>query len=81
MLVVLAAADVEKTFAATYVVGDSLGWTIPSGGASTYSNWASQHTFRVGDTLGTIKRKIKFLQHIFVTGTLDPQNRFFSNFS
>ncbi|CAK9136927.1 unnamed protein product [Ilex paraguariensis] len=34
-----------------YVVGDSLGWTIPSGGAAAYTTWASGKTFMVGDTL------------------------------
>ncbi|XP_011078396.1 cucumber peeling cupredoxin [Sesamum indicum] len=37
--------------AATYVVGDSLGWTIPPGGPVAYSTWASQHEFKVGDVL------------------------------
>ncbi|XP_076934344.1 uclacyanin 1-like [Bidens hawaiensis] len=35
----------------THVVGDALGWTIPSGGAAAYTTWASQQTFIVGDTL------------------------------
>ncbi|KAI3670914.1 hypothetical protein L1987_87558 [Smallanthus sonchifolius] len=35
----------------THVVGDSLGWTIPPGGAAAYTTWASQQTFTVGDTL------------------------------
>ncbi|KAI3827382.1 hypothetical protein L1987_01455 [Smallanthus sonchifolius] len=30
---------------------DALGWTIPPGGAATYSNWASQQSFTIGDTL------------------------------
>lgn len=34
-----------------HVVGDSIGWTIPSGGAATYTAWAANNTFRVGDTL------------------------------
>ncbi|MED6121935.1 hypothetical protein PIB30_034884 [Stylosanthes scabra] len=34
-----------------HVVGDSTGWTIASGGASFYSNWASKQTFKQGDTL------------------------------
>ncbi|XP_022882387.1 cucumber peeling cupredoxin-like [Olea europaea var. sylvestris] len=44
-------AVVEKGDAATYIVGDSLGWTIPPGGASAYTSWASQHVFRTGDVL------------------------------
>jgi hypothetical protein len=35
-----------------HVVGDSTGWTIATGGAQFYSNWASKQTFTVGDTLG-----------------------------
>ncbi|KAH7866578.1 hypothetical protein Vadar_022232 [Vaccinium darrowii] len=35
----------------TYVVGDSLGWTIPSNGAEAYISWASNKTFMVGDSL------------------------------
>uniref|UniRef100_A0A0V0GTE6 Putative ovule protein n=1 Tax=Solanum chacoense TaxID=4108 RepID=A0A0V0GTE6_SOLCH len=38
--------------AVDHIVGDTMGWTIPSGGATTYANWASGRTFRVGDTLG-----------------------------
>ncbi|KAK6783841.1 hypothetical protein RDI58_017295 [Solanum bulbocastanum] len=37
--------------AVDHIVGDSTGWTIPSGGPTTYVNWASGRTFRVGDTL------------------------------
>ncbi|GMJ09048.1 blue-copper-binding protein, BLUE COPPER BINDING PROTEIN, SENESCENCE ASSOCIATED GENE 14 [Hibiscus trionum] len=33
-----------------YVVGDALGWVIPPG-PSTYTTWAANKTFRVGDTL------------------------------
>ncbi|CDP10429.1 unnamed protein product [Coffea canephora] len=50
LLVILAAAILGNTDAATHVVGDSLGWTIPSG-SSVYPNWASQQTFKVGDIL------------------------------
>ncbi|XP_042480231.1 uclacyanin-3-like [Macadamia integrifolia] len=35
----------------TYVVGDSLGWTVPTGGAAAYATWAAGKTFLVGDTL------------------------------
>ncbi|OIV99903.1 hypothetical protein TanjilG_26241 [Lupinus angustifolius] len=34
-----------------HVVGDSTGWTIPSGGAATYTTWAANKTFTLGDTL------------------------------
>ncbi|KAI6679340.1 hypothetical protein NL676_033221 [Syzygium grande] len=35
----------------THVVGDSLGWVVPPGGAIAYSTWAANKTFIVGDTL------------------------------
>ncbi|OMO54331.1 Plastocyanin-like protein [Corchorus capsularis] len=34
-----------------HVVGDNLGWTVPSTGASAYSTWAGNKRFVVGDTL------------------------------
>ncbi|PSR84519.1 Umecyanin like [Actinidia chinensis var. chinensis] len=37
--------------AKVYFVGDSLGWTVPSGGAAVYANWSSQHNFTTGDIL------------------------------
>lgn len=36
----------------TYVVGDSLGWTVPPGGPIAYQTWASNKTFFAGDILG-----------------------------
>lgn len=35
-----------------FVVGDSMGWTVPQGGAAAYQNWAANKTFMVGDSLG-----------------------------
>ncbi|OMO81116.1 Plastocyanin-like protein [Corchorus capsularis] len=35
----------------TYTVGDTLGWTVPTGGASVYETWAKNKTFFVGDIL------------------------------
>ncbi|KAH7866978.1 hypothetical protein Vadar_027375 [Vaccinium darrowii] len=35
----------------TYVVGDSIGWTIPSNGAEAYVSWGSNKNFMVGDIL------------------------------
>nr|XP_016442869.1 PREDICTED: blue copper protein-like [Nicotiana tabacum] len=51
VLVVVLASLPGKITAVDHVVGDSSGWGIPSGGPSTYANWASQRTFGVGDTL------------------------------
>ncbi|CAI0629274.1 unnamed protein product [Linum tenue] len=35
----------------THTVGGNTGWTIPQGGDSVYSNWASGNSFSVGDIL------------------------------
>ncbi|CAN0918244.1 Uclacyanin 1 [Linum grandiflorum] len=35
----------------TYTVGNTMGWAIPQGGASAYSNWAANNSFAVGDIL------------------------------
>ena len=34
-----------------HVVGDGIGWTIPTNGAAAYTNWASGKNFAVGDIL------------------------------
>ncbi|KAJ0752002.1 putative Phytocyanin domain, cupredoxin [Helianthus annuus] len=52
VVIMVASFHLRSTVGQTrHVVGDALGWTIPSGGASTYATWASQQTFTVGDTL------------------------------
>lgn len=51
VLLLVAAALWRDSSAATYTVGDSLGWTVPPN-ANTYSDWASDKTFVVGDILG-----------------------------
>lgn len=50
--VVVVAGIVGKAGAATYVVGDTMAWTVPSS-PTAYSDWASQYVFRAGDVLGT----------------------------
>ncbi|XP_049359751.1 umecyanin-like [Solanum verrucosum] len=42
---------VEVSVGRTYIVADSLGWQTPPNGVVTFSNWANQHTFVVGDIL------------------------------
>lgn len=42
---------IEVSVGRTYIVGDSLGWQTPPNGVVTFSNWANQHTFVVGDIL------------------------------
>ncbi|KAM7268456.1 hypothetical protein ACFE04_010622 [Oxalis oulophora] len=34
-----------------YTVGDTSGWMVPSNGASTYTTWAKNKSFKVGDIL------------------------------
>ncbi|KAJ0515361.1 putative Phytocyanin domain, cupredoxin [Helianthus annuus] len=52
MMIVVASMHMQSSMAQTrHVVGDALGWTIPPNGAAAYTTWASQQTFRVGDTL------------------------------
>ncbi|KVI01334.1 mavicyanin-like [Cynara cardunculus var. scolymus] len=52
VVMMVASLRLQGTLAQTrHVVGDTLGWTIPIGGAATYTTWASQQTFTVGDTL------------------------------
>ncbi|MCD7445974.1 hypothetical protein HAX54_024678 [Datura stramonium] len=41
----------EVSVGRTYTVGDSFGWQTPPNGVVTFSNWANQHTFVVGDIL------------------------------
>ncbi|XVF88356.1 hypothetical protein PTKIN_Ptkin19aG0044300 [Pterospermum kingtungense] len=51
LFVVLAAAFLQSTFAATYTVGDSTGWKIPNNNNDLYENWADNKNFGVGDVL------------------------------
>lgn len=52
LLVLFAAAVVGSSAKNTYQVLDSFGWSIPNGGAATYTAWAANKSFTVGDTLG-----------------------------
>lgn len=58
---------VDVSLGRTYIVGDNLGWQTPPNGVVTYSNWANQHTFVVGDILGeyTLLSAIHFTCHVF----------------
>lgn len=38
--------------AATYTVGDELGWTIPPLGSVAYKTWARGKVFEIGDVIG-----------------------------
>ncbi|KAK9069902.1 hypothetical protein SSX86_010298 [Deinandra increscens subsp. villosa] len=52
MAIMVASMQLYGTLAqTTHVVGDTMGWTIPQGGATAYTTWASQQTFTVGDIL------------------------------
>jgi len=50
-VVAFAAAILESTEAADHTVGGNTGWTLPSG-ASFYSDWAADNTFKQNDVLG-----------------------------
>ncbi|GLT26218.1 hypothetical protein SLA2020_013000 [Shorea laevis] len=50
-LVFLAATVLQTTHAAVYTVGNSTGWQTPTSNPNFYSTWASQYTFKVGDSL------------------------------
>ena len=52
LFVVLAATLLQSTFAATYTVGDSTGWIMPTNNADLYDNWDDNKDFVVGDILG-----------------------------
>lgn len=54
LVLTAAIAVLHEAEGATYVVGNSTGWTVPSGGASFYSTWASTLNFTVGDTLSEL---------------------------
>lgn len=53
LVAVLAVALMDSAAAKTvHVVGDSMGWIIPtSGGAGAYDTWAASKKFAVGDIL------------------------------
>ena len=52
-VVIVAAVSLRCSEAEDYTVGGTIGWTsFPPGGASFYSKWAANHTFKVNDTLG-----------------------------
>ena len=81
-LVLVAAATLLHGSAAQtrYVVGDALGWAIPPNGPSTYSNWASNKTFKVGDTLGNYKTKIIVISQDFLKSHVFPVLIFACNY-
>lgn len=59
LVITVAAAMLQGTEAKKYRVGGNLGWTIPPGGAATYSSWASKYTFKVNkDLLGKLALNI-----------------------
>ncbi|KAH1067769.1 hypothetical protein J1N35_032756 [Gossypium stocksii] len=50
-LVALASNVLQITYAATYTVGDTIGWVIPTGYTELYRNWTDDKNFLVGDIL------------------------------
>lgn len=55
LLIAAAATVLPRTEAAAFVVGDTTGWTTPSGNAAFYTSWAAKHNFSVGDILGELR--------------------------
>ncbi|CAI9754692.1 unnamed protein product [Fraxinus pennsylvanica] len=51
VIVVVATALAPVSTAKTYIVGDSLGWTVPPYGDVAYADWAAKHKFMAGDVL------------------------------
>ncbi|KAK1418471.1 hypothetical protein QVD17_27616 [Tagetes erecta] len=52
MIIMISSFQLQSTMAKTkHIVGDTLGWTIPPGGAATYATWASKNKFTIGDSL------------------------------
>ena len=68
MIVVATLAMVALASATTYIVGDSANWDLPSS-PTTYSDWAANKNFVVGDILGKIRHILLiFLIILFQNG-------------
>ncbi|KAJ9688677.1 hypothetical protein PVL29_014366 [Vitis rotundifolia] len=48
---IVAAVLLQGAAAATYNVGGSISWSIPTGDESAYTTWASGKDFELGDTI------------------------------
>lgn len=46
-----AKAPAPASVAQTFIVGDNMGWSVPTGGPVSYQRWANGKSFKVGDTL------------------------------
>ncbi|XP_060172070.1 blue copper protein-like [Lycium barbarum] len=46
-----ATAPAPASAAQTYIVGDNMGWNVPTTGPVSYQRWANGKSFKVGDTL------------------------------
>ncbi|KAM3360652.1 blue copper protein-like [Capsicum galapagoense] len=44
-------APAPGSVAQTYIVGDNMGWNVPTGGPVSYQRWTNGKSFKVGDTL------------------------------
>lgn len=58
----MVALQINGAAAATYQVGDSLGWTVPPN-TSFYTNWSSSKNFQIGDSAG--KHSFYYLFSLF----------------
>lgn len=75
-LVVLASNVLQITYAATYIVGDTIGWVIPTGSTELYHNWTDNKNFLVGDILGE-SFSVQFLTDINFLVTINVPFFFF----
>ncbi|CAI9771991.1 unnamed protein product [Fraxinus pennsylvanica] len=75
VMVVVAAALVPVSTGKTYIVGDSLGWTVPPEGVVAYSDWASRHKFMAGDILDYEEEdQMQTTSNKPFTAAFDPSN-------
>lgn len=51
MVAIIVAVMIHTTHGTKYYVGDKMGWALPPS-CNAYANWASQHKFNVGDSVG-----------------------------
>ena len=49
---IVVAVLLQGAAADTYHVGGNISWSVPTGGESAYTAWASGEDFELGDTIG-----------------------------
>ncbi|KAK1560429.1 hypothetical protein Q3G72_026598 [Acer saccharum] len=51
LAMIAALLEASTAQSSVHVVADALGWIVPPGGATVYSNWTANKTFKVNDVL------------------------------